>query len=76
MHSRSETTNATRYVLINGEMSNETLFFPSTIVVEDSGIFDSAFKFGFKSNVIENVAFIEGSSKHGKDLLASIGSNC
>lgn len=41
-----------------------------------SGMLESDMRSFFLTNVTANVAFMAGSSKHGKAFLASVGSNC
>ena len=76
-HLMSPTMKASRYVDITGVSENRTrLRPPSTADSSAIIVFETACKSSGTTSVTSNVAFIDGSSQHGKARRASVASNC
>ena len=72
---KSQTAKATRYVDITTDFWNTLYFQPPISLKRLIGIFERAVSVGSWAIVMSNVAFMAGSSKHGKAFRASAGEN-
>ena len=76
MNSKSETKKATRYVDIFTDVLNVSITIPlESVSLCMIGIFDTALIDGFRPSFTLNLAFLSGSSRHGKDFRAPSDSN-
>lgn len=77
-HAKSETTKATRYVLIFTDVLKWVVISLPFRTTDLTGMFEAAQYCGLLLCLIliVKLALKDGSSKQGKALLASVGSNC